>query len=99
MSQLHIALEEGFSGDDVTVRVQGKPVFEGRAVKTRLQIGLAHSFATDVPEGEVDVELEIPSRGVHHTEQVTVSGTTYVGVSLEERGVRMRTSSQPFGYV
>lgn len=99
LSQLHIALEEGFSGDEVTVRVQGKPVLEGRAVTTRLQIGRAHAFATEVPEGDVDLEVEVPSRSIHHAEQVKVSGTTYVGVSIGQHGLELRSSSQPFGYV
>jgi hypothetical protein len=99
LSELHVALEEGFSGDDVTVRVDGTPVFEGRAIETRLQIGLAHSFAAEVPDGQRELVVEVPSRSIVHRQQLTVSGATYVGVSLRERSAEVRTSSEPFGYV
>ena len=99
LSKLHVALQEGFSGDDVTVRVNGKAVFQGRAVKTRLQIGLAHSFDVEVSDGQVELAVEIPSRSMLHREQVEVAGTTYVAVSLGQREVELRISSEPFGYV
>jgi hypothetical protein len=35
MALLHIALQEGFTGDDVVVRVQGEEVFRKEDVTTR----------------------------------------------------------------
>ena len=95
-----MALEEGFSGDAVTVRVAGKKAFEARALQTMLQVGLADQFSVDVPDGDVEVSIEAPRRGVAHRQKVAVDGPTYIGISLEETGdVKVRTSSEPFGYV
>ena len=60
--QLQVALEEGFSNDDVTVRVDGEPVFEGRAIQSRLQIGLAQQAV--VVEGTTYAGVSIGQGGV-----------------------------------
>lgn len=100
MGELRVSLEEGFSGDDVTVRIAGKTAFKAPELRTRLQIGLADQFTVDVPDGDVDVTIEVPDRGIHHHRNVPVNGSTYVGISVGEMGdVEMRTSSEPFGYV
>ena len=100
MAELHVALEEGFSGDGVTVRVAGRKAFEADALRTRMQLGLAESFTVDVPDGDVDVTLEVPHRTIVHRQQVLVAGTTYLGFSLGQGGeVEVRTSTEPFGYV
>ncbi|MEA2684960.1 MAG: hypothetical protein QOE93_155 [Actinomycetota bacterium] len=100
MAQLHVALEEGFSGDDVTVRVAGKKAFEAKKLRTRLQVGLAGSFDVEVADGHVDIVLELPKRKIVHRHRVTVAGPTFVGISLDEtHDVVLRTSSEPFGYV
>lgn len=97
---LNVALEEGFTGESVLVLVNGKEAFRENDVRTRMQIGLATSFETDVPTGPARVEVRIPSRNISgSTMQEIRGGTVYVGVSLEQSQLRFRASSEPFGYV
>jgi hypothetical protein len=96
--QLHIALEEGFFDEEVVVRVGGREAFRSEAVRTRLQIGLAASFSVDVEVSSVSVEIELPKRGVHHSETVAVDGPTWLGISLDDGDVVVRRSREPFGY-
>jgi len=100
LSELHVALEDGFSGDDVIVRVGGEKAFEAEALRTRLQVGLAGQFTVEVADGDVEVTVEVPGRRITHCQQVTVDGPTWVGISLGERDdVTARISPEPFGYV
>jgi hypothetical protein len=100
MPLVHIALQEGFTNDTVSVRVNGTEVARRTDVTTRNQIGFAEAVELDVPEGEVQLELRIESRSVGETTNVHVVGTTYVGVSVERDGrVRYEQSLEPFRYL
>ncbi|CAN5154150.1 hypothetical protein BH20ACT9_BH20ACT9_02600 [soil metagenome] len=100
VASLHVALEEGFDGEEVVVLVDGREVFSCAAVRTRLQIGLARSFDVEVAPGPHAVECRLRTRGstvVHHVE---VAGAAWVGVSLARDGAaQWRVASEPFGYV
>lgn len=99
MALLHIALQEGFSDDDVVVRVDGQEVYHKKNVTTRLQIGYADSFELEIKEGAARVEVELATRGLSEAFPVDVTGTTYVGLSVEQGAIRHRLSTQPFGYL
>lgn len=97
---LHVALQEGFSDDTVVIRLDGAEVFRKPHVHTRLQIGLADSFETDVPDAPVRLEVFVPSKELAAATEVRSQGTMYVGVSVEPGGgLSFRTSTEPFGYV
>ncbi|HEX6568885.1 MAG TPA: hypothetical protein VF015_06965 [Acidimicrobiales bacterium] len=98
MTELAVVLEEGFDGDEVAVRVGDEVVFAEEAVTTRPQVGYARRFTVDVPDGDVDVSIELPSRDVTASFPVTVSGDTNVGISLDDDQVTHRTSDEPFWY-
>jgi hypothetical protein len=99
MVLLHIALQEGFWGDTVIVRVNGEQVFREKDVKTRLQIGLADSVELDVAEGPTQVEVLLPSKNLSDSVQLDVSAPTYVGVSIVDGKITFRISDMPFGYL
>jgi hypothetical protein len=99
VATLHISLEEGFQDDAVEIKVDGRTVFDKADLRTRLQIGLADSFETDVPNGEHEIELVVPARGISETFSVDPRDTPNVGISLEEQNAKVRFSKQPFGYV
>jgi sulfur carrier protein ThiS len=99
MTLLHIALQEGFWGDTVIVRVNGEQVFREKDVKTRLQIGLADSVELDVAEGPTQVEVLLPSKNLSDSVQLDVSAPTYVGVSIVDGKITFRISDMPFGYL
>jgi hypothetical protein len=99
MPLLHIALQEGFSGDDVRVHVNGRLVFDKKEVKTRMQIGLADSVDVTVPNTDVEVGIEVLSRTVSTTLALTLERPLYLAISLTGRGdITHRISHEPFGY-
>ena len=100
MALLHIALQEGFSGDSVLIRVNGKEAFQKANVKTRNQIGLADSFEFTVPESSATVEVSLSSRNVSESIRVNASQSVYLGVSLTPEGkLSHRISQEPFCYL
>jgi membrane-associated protease RseP (regulator of RpoE activity) len=84
MALLHIALQEGFTGDDVVVRVQGEEVFRKEDVTTRLQIGYADSFEVRVEGEEVKIEVLLPLKNLSETIILQVPPTEYLGLSIYE---------------
>ncbi len=101
MPPLHLALQGGFAGETVVVKVNGREVFRNPEVKTRMQIGLAADFEVDVPAGTARIEVEIPERKTSTSFEVPITaGATYVGISLDRSGkIEHVVSDQPFGYV
>lgn len=96
---VNVALEEGFTGGPVAVRINGAEVFRKEDVKTRLQIGLAASFEKEVEPGPVRLEVELPEKELEKTFDLDVSGTVYAGISVQDGDLVIRTSAEPFGYL
>lgn len=99
MPTLNIALQEGFSGQPVVVRVDGVERFRAEDVRTRMQIGLAHAVAVEVDSGRHAVE--VVAGDIATGLEVEVSAQAHVGVSLARSQDRLETrvSERPFGYV
>ena len=95
MPRLTIDLQEGFSGDEVIVRVNGREVERRLGVRTKRVLGLAQSVAIDVPDGAVNLEVDVPTRGVRATTDVR---HPQLGVSLEGNGIQFVQSDEEFGY-
>jgi len=68
------------------------------SVTTRPQVGYAQRFTVDVPDGDIDVTVEVRSRDATTSFPVAVSGGTHVGISLDDDQVTHRTSDEPFRY-
>lgn len=99
MSTLHIALQEGFSHDEVHIDVAGAQVYSKPNVSTRLQLGLADSFATDVKDEEVVVRIDLPARRIAEQFVVNVAQNTYLGICIGRHGgIEHRVSATAFGY-
>ncbi|WP_330286139.1 hypothetical protein [Streptomyces sp. NBC_00576] len=59
MSELTIALEEGFRGQHIVVVVDGDVVLDDPDVRTRLQIGLARSIPLRLSEGDHSIDVRV----------------------------------------
>jgi hypothetical protein len=94
MTSLHIALEDGFDGDTVTLFVDDEEVFRKQGVTTRTQISLADSLALDVPEGPVRLRVEVPSQGVEASLEIDPTVHAFVGLSLRDGGIQTRFPEQ-----
>ncbi len=98
MPVLHLALEEGFEDDDVTIAVDGEEVVRAGAVRTRMQTGLASASDAKVAGGRHTVTVQ--ARGASASIDVDVEDELYLGVSLSRSGdaIEHRVSREPFGY-
>ena len=98
MAVLHLALQEGFTGDEVTVTVDGEQMLHRTEVATRSQIGLAERADLTVEAGRHTVTVS--ARGASATIDVDVVDTVYVGISLDRSGaIEHRVSREPFRYL
>ena len=98
MAALRIALQDGFEGDAIVIKVNGKEVFKQENIKTKRQIGKAASFEVEVAEGSVNVEVSLPLRNLSETIAVKVFAETHLGVSIVENQIEHKVSAEPFRY-
>lgn len=97
--QLSIALQDGFTGEEVVISIDGEEVNRVTA-HTMWEISLATSFDLIVSQGVRRIEIEIPDRGIRSHHEVQVSGPLWIGVSvLGPTEIVWRESTEPFGYV
>ena len=97
---LHIALQDGFAGESVTIMVNAQEVYRKQGVQTRWQIGYADAVEVQVPAGSVEVQIAVESRQAVTTVRLQVTQPMYVGVSLTPEGtLTSRVSLAPFGYL
>jgi hypothetical protein len=100
MPPLHVALQEGFSDDEVVVKVNGVQVRTLTGVTTKNQIGYAGALELELPAGETNVEVAIPTRGVAEATLVRLNEPVFLGVSVTSHGqLHFHQSHEPFGYV
>jgi len=94
MSTLTIDLQEGFAGDTVAIRANRAEVYRRTGVSTNLAISLADSIELELPEGEVDLEIEVPTRGAAHSLRIALTGHLFLTVSLVEGRIETSTSTE-----
>lgn len=99
MSALGIDFQDGFASDQVLVRVGDRDVYRKDGVTTNLAISRADAAQVEVGDGPVDVHIAVPSRGLTRTFRVDPSASPFLGVSIEQDGLNVRTSSEPFYYL
>ena len=99
MATLVIELQTGFKDDLVVIRVNGEEVLSEK-VTEKLLYGLAKSVPpVPVPDGPVRVEITLPDRNVAAATDLHATGTTYLGVSIEQDGsIGFIAQDKPFLY-
>jgi hypothetical protein len=81
---IHLALQDGFDGDDVVLRVDGSEAYRGEDVTTRTQISHAADMQLEVPDRPFALEIDVPTRDVRETVQVDPHANPNVTVSLRD---------------
>lgn len=100
MALLNITLEEGFSGEAVDIRVDGRELYHKPNVTTRLQTGYADSVETEVANTPTRIEIALPQKGLSKSILVDVEKAPYLRVSLSETGeLQYRSQDSPHGYM
>ncbi len=61
---VQLALTDGFEGDTVLVRLDGREVARQAGVKTSLLLGLAADLTIDIPDRVATIEVQLLERGI-----------------------------------
>ena len=100
MPLTRIDLQEGFTGDTVTLRLNGEEIFHEAGVKTRLQSGFARIIPVESSTQAAAIEIYLAERSLSAKFDVDAPGTVFVGISVEPGGTfTHKASTQQFGYV
>lgn len=98
MSKLFVDFQEGFAHDEVQVRVNGQERLKKAGVTTNRLLGIASSEEIEVPDGRITVDIQIPTKNLSKTISLEISGSEYLGVSIENGKIEHIASQKPFGY-
>lgn len=82
--QIHLALQDGFDGDDVVLRVAGSEAYRGEDVTTRTQISHAADMKLEVPDQPFTLEVDVPTRAVRESLQIDPHAHSNVTISLRD---------------
>lgn len=101
MRTLHLFLERGFSGESVTVQLDGQPIFESDELTSDLMMGFAAQVDAPLPPdgGEVkvagssDANLNASFRLPHGTEDL------WVRVWQEDGCLQHDVGTEPLGFL
>lgn len=95
-AKLTVALEEGFYEEHVVVAINGRVHYDAEKVTTRLQIGRADFFETEVEPGDVTITVSVPEQGISEDIPEKVHDELAIGISLDEGKIIHRRT--PFQY-
>jgi hypothetical protein len=99
MHSLHIALHEGFQGQTVTIRIDGKEVYK-KAATTNLAISRADAFDVQVAADKVRIEISIEPGAYRESTEIDVTQHPFVAVSLAPGGgISFQPSKEFFRYM
>lgn len=79
---INVALQDGFDGDTVALRVDGSEVYRSDRVTTRTQISHADDMQLDVPDGPFALEVDVPTQALRETIRLDPHTQPNVGLSL-----------------
>lgn len=86
MPTLHLDLREGFNNDTVVVRLDGREVYRRSGLSTNYSVGLADRVEIETPEGEVEIEVALPDRGIASTIHHTAGPPATLAFALDSAG-------------
>ena len=98
MAKLGLHLQDGFSGDEIVIKINGEERMRREKVSTRRVLGLAEHAELDVEDGPLAIEVSMPARGLEKRVDLEASGEAYVGISLAGDDLRVITRKTPFAY-
>ena len=89
MPLLQIDFEDGFDGDTVVVRAEGRELWRQEGVTTNAAISLAGIAHVEIPES-AEVEVEIATRSLSATTQID---TPYLEVEIVDGDLAVTPSA------
>ncbi len=92
MPLLIVGLKQGFSHDEVSIRINGGEVFHKRDVTSKLATSYADEW-TGTVEPQARVEIELPRKSLCTCVEVEQS-TCYIAVSVDGNDLEAQQLSQ-----
>jgi hypothetical protein len=99
MATLVIDLQDGFFADTVIISVNGEEIYHQQGVHTNLAISRADSTQIQVPAGSANIDISVPSKHLSGVVTLQVTTTLYVGISIVDGTLEVRSSDQQFFYM
>ncbi|HEU0285583.1 MAG TPA: hypothetical protein VFR22_00980 [Nocardioidaceae bacterium] len=97
MAVVHVELQEGWTGEQVEMWVNGSRWYSGRP-STRLQIGYADAVVVNVSTGLVRLEVRLPEVSIEASRSMPIGNEHWIGVSRLNGTVLIVDQAAPFGY-
>lgn len=97
--QVHFAFQDGFSSDDVVVRVNGREVLrESNLNGNDPLVPIAAVRDVEIAARAGKVQIDIPTRGLSGSYDLNFVESPYLGIAIVGGKITMRRSSTPFTY-
>lgn len=96
---MHIALHDGFTGQTVTVMVDGRQVYRRADVRTDLRISRADAFDTGAAGPTAEVEVTVEPGGMAAATRLDPTATPYLAIDLRGGTIHFTRSATPFFYM
>jgi hypothetical protein len=104
-SLLSVDFQDGFVNDSIILRINQNEVLKKNNVSTDLRIGLAdNSFSTRLPNGQIKIDILVPSKNLKYSKTIETESDTYIGVSIvgsnaPNADIAVRIQNDPFSYL
>lgn len=98
MATLTIDFQEGFAGDTVVLSLNGDEVLRQENITTKMVLGYAGSFESEVETGSVSIEIYVQTKDLRETVILEVSEDTYLGISITDGKIETIQLDEPFRY-
>jgi hypothetical protein len=89
--RLRVKLRDGFSGDTVSITVNGREIYRKSGVSTDLTISYADAVEIDVAEPVIKLEVSVEG-GQNKAKEIRVQDTPFVDVWVIEGKMELRES-------
>jgi hypothetical protein len=104
-SIVSVEFQDGFVNDSILLRINENEVLKKNNVSTDLRIALAdNSFRTRLPNGEINLDILVPSKNLKYSKTIEIEYDTYIGVSIANSNtpnadIQVTIQKDPFFYL
>ena len=95
---VRVDLQEGYSNDEVVVKLDGEAVYCGSELSTNYSVGLAHSLEIVVMDLPAKLEITLPQKGISTLITLEEPLPVSIGVALREKDLVTNLSDTGFEY-
>jgi len=74
--------QDGFNNDTIILKINGNEAFKKQGVTTDLRLSLAESFNTEILNGEVKLDLIIPTRNLSISQTFSINSEKFFAISI-----------------